>query len=528
MYRILVCSEFSKLNTGYAVYCRAILERLSKKFEVAELASYVSDDDPRINGMPWKVYGILPERGSAMEKAYNHNSDQFGRLIFDDVCLDFKPTHVLSIRDTWMDSHIAMSPARPYFRWIYMPPVDGFPQNEEWLSMFSTADIILTYQDWSKKVLEDTGIKVFASAPPVADEAFYPLGREERDNLRSEFGFKDKFVIGTVMRNQKRKLFPDLFEAFSKFSQLAPNAVLYCHTSYPDMGWNLPKYMNAYGISSKVYYTYVCGVENNGCGNVFPALFSDSLTVCPRCRRPIATVSSTHVGVSTETLSLIYNTFDLYIQYSNSEGFGMSQAEAAACGIPVAAIPYSAMADVVLKLKGFPLHMMTLYDELETGCKRAVPDNVKNSIFLYDYYKIPSEKRDLLRLQTRLAFEENYSSWDKTVGIWEKAILATPPLNRWNARPNYNSPNENIPKNCSNSEYARFLVREVLCDSSYENSYLEARLIRDLNYGSTAAGMSRIKFDRKMAWEYMASLCNKRNKWEKKRESIIHSSLQRR
>ena len=41
------------------------------------------------------------------------------------------------------------------------------------------------------------------------------------------------------------------------------------------------------------------------------------------------------------------NTFDLYVQYANSEGFGLPQVEAAGCGIPVASVDYSAMSSVV-------------------------------------------------------------------------------------------------------------------------------------------------------------------------------------
>ena len=49
-------------------------------------------------------------------------------------------------------------------------------------------------------------------------------------------------VIGTVMRNQRRKLFPELFEAFGKYLKKTQdkNTYLYCHTSYPDNGWDLP------------------------------------------------------------------------------------------------------------------------------------------------------------------------------------------------------------------------------------------------------------------------------------------------
>ena len=67
-------------------------------------------------------------------------------------------------------------------------------------------------------------------------------------------------IIGTVMRNQRRKLYPDLFEAFKKFLDKAEdkNYYLYCHTSYPDLGWDIPELLNEHGIGSKVLFTYIC------------------------------------------------------------------------------------------------------------------------------------------------------------------------------------------------------------------------------------------------------------------------------
>ena len=69
------------------------------------------------------------------------------------------------------------------------------------------------------------------------------------------------------------------------------------------------------------------------------------------------------------------NCFDVYVQYANSEGFGLPQVEAAACGVPVMGTDYSAMESVLRKLGGTPIRPAALYKELETGCYRAVPNN---------------------------------------------------------------------------------------------------------------------------------------------------------
>ena len=67
-------------------------------------------------------------------------------------------------------------------------------------------------------------------------------------------------VIGTVMRNQRRKLYPDLFEAFKIFLDKSENKkyYLYCHTSYPDLGWDIPELLHQYELASNVLFTYIC------------------------------------------------------------------------------------------------------------------------------------------------------------------------------------------------------------------------------------------------------------------------------
>jgi glycosyltransferase involved in cell wall biosynthesis len=51
-------------------------------------------------------------------------------------------------------------------------------------------------------------------------------------------------------------------------------------------------------------------------------------------------------GLSREELNLLYNAADIYVQNS-SEGFGLTVAEAIACGVPAVGIDYSAVPEVI-------------------------------------------------------------------------------------------------------------------------------------------------------------------------------------
>src|SRR5690606_18057478 len=114
--RILVASEFSKLSTGYAVNSREILKELhnSGKYEVAEFAAYAGLHTPQTKGIsldtPWKLYLNEPAHNSKEYQEYSSKmTNIYGKWRFDRVCLDFEPTHVLCLRDKWMDEHLYTS-----------------------------------------------------------------------------------------------------------------------------------------------------------------------------------------------------------------------------------------------------------------------------------------------------------------------------------------------------------------------------------------------------------------------------------
>lgn len=546
MKKVLWVGEASFLSTGYAVYGREVLKRLGQKYEVAELACYANMNDPRLTQIPWRVYPNLPSPEE--ENEYKSiPTNVFGEWKFEQVCMDFKPDYVCSLRDYWMDEFIARSPFRDRFTWLHMPTVDARDQNPQWIDTYSSADGLLTYQEWSKSVLEEESngrCKVYAAAPPAASELFAPMPNRQElvDNLLG-LSIKDSFVIGTVMRNQRRKLYPELFKAFRKILDKTKrkDIVLYCHTSYPDAGWDIPYYLNKYEVSNHVFFTYLCGENKNGqrlgCGKVFAAPFRDSITCCPQCGERSAGLPSVQRGVDDQLLAAIMNTFDAYVQYSNSEGFGMPMVEAAACGVPVFCTDYSAMEDSVRRLDGYPIDPIMLYTELETGCLRAYPDEDIFVDKMIDFIKLPEPLRMVKRKKTRDLYS-NYYNWDTTAKAWDELIEKTPSSNRWdNPGSIHYAPPFNQHERINNSEFARWLVVHVLGDRGKVGSYMESRLIRDLNYGLALDGMAGLyhneqshgfskpvyqPFSRKDAYDKMLTLCNRRNLWQQKLQKQLN------
>ena len=522
--RILFCGEATYLSTGYATYAREVMERLhaTGKYELAELASYGQPRDRGVSECKWKMYPNMPDVD---------DREHFQKWKFEETCLDFKPDIVCDIRDFWMMEFEERSPFRKFFHWLIMPTIDAAPQNPQWLSTFSNAEDVLTYSEWGYNVLKEESrnkIKCRGIAPPSADAKYSPVANKEAH--KANMGLDpDSIIIGAVMRNQRRKLYPDLFASFRKFLDSCDknNVYLYCHTSYPDVGWDIPDLILKNGIANRVILTYVC----SECGSAFPSFFYDALTQCKHCHNFTAKLTNPREGVSVDVLAQIMNCFDLYVQYANSEGFGLLQVEAAACAVPIMSVDYSAMSSVVRKLNGVPLRVSAMYKELETGCMRAIPDNDFFVQKLLDFCSMPKPVRKKKGFEARQAFIKHYQ-WDETASKWEKlfdAVKIKHEKETWNSPLRTHSPSEQIPNNLNNKQFVDWLMINVLGDTDKLNSYMAMRMVRDLNYGVYTEGAGGVYyndgsllstspknkfFDQEEAYKQMWELANRKKYWE--------------
>ena len=527
--RILILTEASFLSTGYAIYAREVMRRwhATGKYELFELASYGPYGDPRQAELPWAYMTAQPDPNNEAENAaFSANPiNQFGEWKFDEACLRHQPDIVVTYRDPWMDSFVGRSPFRSRYSWAYMPTVDAQYQRDDWIETFLGCNAVFTYSDWALELLKEQGngqIKLRCSAPPGADyEVFKPVS--DKRAHRASFGIEaDALIVGTVMRNQRRKLYPDLLEAFASFlkqapSDLARRAYIYLHTSWPDVGWDIPRLIRENGLGAKVLMTYAC----RRCSTVFPAFFQDARSVCPRCRQPEAGFPNTHNGVSSSTLAAVYNLFDVYVQYSNSEGCGIPQIEAAACGLPVFSTDYSAMSDVVRKLDGFPVRVQRFYREPETHCYRALPDNNDFICKLIEVLSWPEPMRQRLGYRARKAAQEHYN-WDATASHWEAFFDEVSLGDTWASPAQFVPPTQPPPDNLSDADFARWGISQVAGRPDLANSLMLARLQRDLSWGATYDDAGRYyPFSREHALERFWGMAQKHNEWEAKRAALL-------
>ena len=534
--KILWVGDATYLNSGYSNYGRELLSRLHKhpNFEIAELASYGNMCDPRVKNIPWKYYANAPEPFEEHQKTESFKvfksrlTNTFGEWRFDKVLLDFRPDLVLSIRDYWMDEFINRSHLRPYFSWLHMPTADSYPQEDEWISTYIEADGILTYTDWSKDILDKQSggkIKTLGSAPYGLDYDLFSPAKDKISHKESYGISGDSFIVGTVMRNFKRKLFPDLIHAFANAvdklpKDLSSKLFLYLHTSYPDMTcWDLPKLILEAGIGTKTIVSYICKL----CKKSSSMIFQDARTRCPHCNEVACVLPSVGLGYSTEQLVDVYRLFDLYVQYAITEGLGMPQIEAAACGVSIASVDYSAMADVVRRVEGYPIKVQRMFREFESHAYRAYPDNDHLTDIICKHIQLPDNYRTRKSEKTR-EFAKAYYNWNRVSQIWIDAINNV----YKNKRKNWNddieifeSTNTLPPETVSNSDFIEYCYKNIFYKPSEIYTINGLNILRDLNFGAAITRKGVEPFSRKNIADRLKAKIDGKNLTEKVRCNLM-------
>jgi len=134
-------------------------------------------------------------------------------------------------------------------------------------------------------------------------------------------GARGKFVFGQVARNQLRKEWPTLLQAFSHLpSHIKERSILYCHTmpweeSGGKPGWNFPELILRFGLQGKV--------------------------LMPSGKAHM------HWGLPEEEMAQLYNAMHCHCLISSGEGFGLPILESMACGVPNIASNNTAIPEVM-------------------------------------------------------------------------------------------------------------------------------------------------------------------------------------
>lgn len=431
--KILICGDTSTGSTGLGRYKRDLLRGLdSAGFKVAEFAHAGILKNKK--EVPWHYYPIAPEPTNPEEnKAYGASSENaHGKWRFEKCLLHFKPNVVITPLDPWQMRCQAYSCLKPFYHLISSPTVDSYPVIPEYLDIFNQADTLITYSEFGLKSISD--LRVSNCIPMGVDEdSFIPV--QNKKLHKQSMGLAgESLIFGFVARNNPRKRFPELLEGFKLFLEkepgLADKSFLYFHTTHPDKCWDFSTMLIQTGLYHKVYFSYKCMRT----GRVFPSLFKDKVAESPYGapgNLDGRITNTIDINVADTELSRVYNLFDLYIHAASNEGFGVPLIEAAACNVPIAYIPYSAMLELGRDMSGIPIDF-DLMNSHSTGAKVAhiKPDAICQAMVRFANSPIKTNSRRVVldKYTTKLFVERWISLLEslKVKDLWGAPYRKTP------------------------------------------------------------------------------------------------------
>lgn len=228
--------------------------------------------------------------------------------------------------------------------------------------------------------------------PHGVDTTMFRPQREIRDAVRDELDIPhDVFLVGMVGANvgnpsMHRKGFDKAFLAFNEFARRHDDAWMYVHANAApqDTGFPLDELATVIGMPPG------------------------------RLRFPHA--KAFELGIPTQALAYTYQAFDVLLQPSLGEGFGVPILEAQACGVPVAVSDHSAMTE--LCGAGWLIEGDPLWDPLQKSF--FISPHVRPIV---DALEAAYDHRDDLELRGRVAaFAADYDA-DQVADLYWKPAL---------------------------------------------------------------------------------------------------------
>jgi len=300
-FRIMVASNAPWVPTGYGNQTKLLVPRLvASGYEVA------------IHCLFGLEGGVIRWDGI---QCFPRGQHPLGQDIMGAHAECFEADLVISLMDVW-----GMDPSLhgPDVRWMPWFPIDHEPIPPAVRRRVAQSWRGIAMSRFGVEQCRQAGLEVEYAPHGVDTNVFRP---GNRDDARRRLGLPaSAFVVGMVAANKdypSRKAFPQCLEAFAEFRRVHRDAVLYLHTpragTAPRGGTDLGRLVEHLGITDAVVFTDAYALVV-GCNDAF--------------------------------MVDLYSAFDVLLNPSFGEGFGIPILEAQACGCPVIVGDWTSMSEL--------------------------------------------------------------------------------------------------------------------------------------------------------------------------------------
>lgn len=386
-------------HTGFARVTHAIGERLVEDYghDISVLApNYRGDFWPGLRDpgrQPLKLYTTYgPHSGT----------DIYGAKRIVELILRIQPEVVVTLNDPWVflmllgnniaDPDRVLLRAQPH---IYYVPCDGTNLPPQWTELVPQVARVFAMSKWGQQHYEGSTLAYHGLDQdqwwPVEER---PITTSDGRTLRTKaeckqaFGYDPgDFLIGRVDTNSGRKDYAATWKAVVPLMKRHKHVKAHFHVS---------------------------NRENPGVD--FVQLFSREPDLEDRFFVP--SMKHDFQGWPQRDMNALVNAFDVVVNTSRGEGYGFSNQEALACGVPVIAQNVSAIPEVVgpggILIE--PQRLITV----PNGEDNWLADIPAFTEALQTLYDSPSKRQDLGRKgveHVRTSF-----SWDATTALFHEAI----------------------------------------------------------------------------------------------------------
>ena len=323
--------------TGFARVTENLITRLDDKYEIIVLGNnWWGDPAPE-----------LQNRFRMYPSSNRHQTEPFGVQRIREVVEREKPDIVFVNNDVWIVNQIYSQIENLHkkgdFKFVAYCPMDSYEWAGGLLDKSPAWDKLIIYTEFGAREFMNAGFpkEIVVIPHGVTTSQFTTLDKAE---CRRELGLKEEsFIVFNGNRNQARKRQDVTIEAFAKFAEDKPDAMLYMHMGLKDQGWDIMS-LFAQEMNKR-------GIDANG--------------------RIIMTSNSPHPpNVPVRLLNVIYNAVDVGVNTCKGEGHGLVNHEHAACGVAQVVPDHTSLKEI---FHGAGLLIDTAFVDVDMNFNRRMP-----------------------------------------------------------------------------------------------------------------------------------------------------------